>query len=106
MAIATDLQVQNYVDQRIRPISEQIRNLVANMNDIKATIDDVYAALQPANNPTWTDTRDDGPPHLMSADDVLAINTIITDLLDPTTGIAANAQYPIVEKACVNPVRL
>ena len=97
MAAATDLQVQTYVDQRIRPFCEAARALKAEIDDIKATIDDVYAALTEPN-PTWTDNRTDGPPHLLSPSDVLAINTFVTDL---QTAIANDAQYSIVLKACV-----
>lgn len=94
---ATDLQVQQFVDQRIRPVAERSRELLRNLEDIISTIDDVYAALT-QETPTWTDTRQDGPPHLLTPSDVLAINTFVNDM---KTAIRDNAQLPIVLKACV-----
>lgn len=106
---ATDQQVQNFVDQRIRPRAEQIRALYLACKDDKAHIDDIYAALtQPT--PTWTDNRTDGPPHLLTPSDVLAINTFLTGLIalveSGNSGdmTAAGAQYPVVLKATVRPV--
>ena len=100
MAIATDGQVQNYVNQRIRPHAEQVRNLVNALRDDKATIDDVYAALTQAT-PTWEDARDDFPPHLLTRNDVLAVNAFITGFL---AFIDASAEYAIIIDACVRPV--
>lgn len=97
---ATDQQVQNYVDTRIRPIAEQIRAVKLALDDAIASIDDVYAALT-AQNPTWTDQRTDAPPHLLTGADVLAINTMMHDVRDE---IAGNAQLAILLKACVRAV--
>lgn len=96
MARATDEQVQQFVDQRIRPRAEQARLLLLAMQDDKALIDDMYEAL--ASDPTWSDSRTDGPPHLLTPSDVLAINTFLTDIISAING---NAQLPIVRKACV-----
>lgn len=96
---ASDQQVQSFVDTRIRVRAEAIRALEVAMSDDIASIDDVYNAL--ANNPTWEDNRTDGPPHLMTPSDVLAINSFLHDIRD---AIVNNAQYPIVQKACVRPV--
>lgn len=113
MPLATDAQVQQFVNERIRPVSEQARSLYLTCKDIKAAIDDVYAALtQPT--PTWTDNRTDAPPHLLTPSDVLAVNTFITQLIalvegtfpDVGTANSAAGQYPIVLKACVRPVGL
>lgn len=95
---ATDQQVQNFVDQRIRPIAEQARALKIQMDDIIASIDAVYDALDPTNEATWTDGRADGPPNLLMPADVLAINTFVNNIRD---AIRDNAQYPVVLKACV-----
>lgn len=98
---ATDQQVQNFVDQYVRPFCEAARALKVQADDIKGLIDDVYAALT-EQNPTWTDSRTDGPPHLLSPSDVLAINTFISNL---QTFVADGAnQYTIVDKGCVRPL--
>ena len=96
---ATNQQVQIYVDARIRPLCEMIRSLELACADAIATIDDVYQNL--ANSPTWQDGRTDGPPHLLQPSDVLAMNTMIHDLL---TAIQSDAQYAIMRKACVRTV--
>lgn len=98
---ATDAQVQNFVNTRIRPHCELARALALAFADDIASIDDIYAALT-QQSPTWTDDRTDGPPHLLTPDDVLAINTFLNDI---KTAITTNAQYPIVLKACVRAVQ-
>jgi len=45
VTIASDLQVQNYVDLRVRPRCEQLRTLLLNIADDKATLDDIYNNL-------------------------------------------------------------
>lgn len=110
MAIATDAQVQNYVNQRVRVRAEQIRALYLACKDDKAAIDDIYAALTQAT-PTWTDDRPDGPPHLLTPSDVLAWNTFVSGFIALVEGgqaedmTAAAAQYPVVLDACVRPVQ-
>lgn len=108
MAIASDQQVQAYVDSRVRPRCEIIRKLYLLVKDDSATIDDVYAALtQPT--PTWTDNRPDFPPHLLTPSDVLAWNTFIVGFTKLVEGTFANvgeangaaAQYPVILDACV-----
>ncbi len=96
---ATDQQVQNYVDQRIRNIVLKVRALKLQLDDAIATIDDVYAALN-VGSPTWTDIRPDNPPHLLTPADVLALNSTMHNVRD---AIANDAQYSIVLKACVQP---
>lgn len=100
MPIATNQQVQAFVDQRIRPHAELVRSLALEYADDISEIDDIYAALtQPS--PTWTDNRTDGPPHLLTPPDVLAINTFMNDI---KAAILNDAQYAIVLKACVRQV--
>lgn len=97
---ATDLQVQQYVDQRVRVRAEQLRAVLAALRDDKAAIDDVYAAVaQPS--PTWTDARTDGPPRLLGPNDVLAYNSFVTALIPH---IQDAADWPAVLAACVRPV--
>lgn len=100
MAAATNQQVQQFVNERMRRRAEQIRALVLAMQDDKAAIDDVYAAVA-AQNPTWQDIREDGPPHLLTPNDVLAYNSFITSAI---TNLKDAADYPIILKACVQPV--
>ncbi len=100
MANASDAQVQRFVDERIRVRVEQIRALRLAIADDIASIADVYAALT-QEEPTWSDSRTDGPPHLMTPGDVLAINTLYTDLL---AAIDGDAQLPVLLNACVRPV--
>lgn len=97
---ANNEQIQSFVDERIRVRAEQIRALYLAMKDDRAAIDDVYAALN-VQEPTWSDTRSDGPPHLLDASDVLAMNSFCADIL---AAIDNQGQYPIIVKACVRPV--
>lgn len=96
---ATNAQVQQFVNERIRPICEDIRALQVKMTDLKAQIDDVYANL--SGTPDWTDSRTDNPPHLMTPSDVLGVNAFITDIL---AAMNAHGQYPVVVDGCVRPV--
>jgi len=101
---ASNQQVQQYVNERIRPFCEAVRALKLHADDIKASIDDVYANL--TSSPTWTDNRTDGPPHLLTPNDVLAVNAWVTALIVAinTTAGDLRDQYPIIQKACVRPV--
>ena len=99
MPNATDTQVQNFVDQRVRPRCEQIRALAIALQDDINEITDIYNALN-VQTPTWSDNRTDGPPHLALPSDVLAFNTVLHDLV---TAITGDSQYPIIEKLCVRP---
>jgi hypothetical protein len=101
MAIATDAQVQRFVDERFRPRAESVRLLLNQFLDDLANIGDVFNAVtQPT--PTWTDQRKDGPPHLLVPTDVVAYNTFATDI---SNAIKNHAQYPIMQKACVRSVQ-
>jgi hypothetical protein len=55
---ANDAQVQHFADQRVRVHAEAARALVLALDDDRATIDDVYNALN-VQSPTWSDTRSD-----------------------------------------------
>lgn len=96
MAKATDEQVQQFVDQRVRQRAEQIRALLLAMEDDKLAIGDVYAHL--VDNPTWTDQRSDGPPYLLSANDLLAWNAFISDAV---TALRTNENLAVALKGCV-----
>lgn len=103
MARATDQQVQQYVNERLRVRAEQLRSLLNSLLDDKAAIDDVYEHCSGANNvaATWADNRSDGPPHLLGPNDVLAYNAFITALIP---NIRDAADYAAVAKACVRAV--
>jgi hypothetical protein len=100
MALATDAQVQRFVNERTRVRAEQIRALAAALADDIASINDVYAALtQPS--PTWIDVRTDGPPRLLAPSDVLGLHAFAVAIHD---AIVAHGQYPVVLAACVRPI--
>lgn len=99
MSAATNAQVQTYVDTYIRPFCESARSVFNAAQNIRDSISDVYSNLS-SSGTTWTDQRVDNPPHLMSASDVLAINTIVVDMLNYKSG---EGQWPILLESCVRP---
>jgi hypothetical protein len=102
MAQASDLQVQQYANERIRVRAEQVRALLNAITDDKNAIGDVYERCNVQGGGTpWSDDRTDGPPKLLDQDDVLAFNTFISDLI---AHIEADQQWPAVRAACVRPV--
>ncbi len=96
---ASDVQVQHFVDGRMRPFAQLMRSIYLKSKDNKAVIGDVYAALA-AESPTWTDTNATGPPHLITVNDVLAWNAFMDELI---TFVEANAQWSVILEACINP---
>lgn len=100
MAVASDQQVQQYVNERVRVRSEQIRALRNAITDDIAAIDDVYEALT-QQSPTWNDERSDGPPNLLTVSDVLAWNAFINATKTAWDG---DGNLPVVLSACVRPV--
>jgi hypothetical protein len=118
MAAATNQQMQNYADQRMRPRAEQFRNLRIACLDDRSAIDDVYARA--LSNDRWADERTDGPPHLLqsgssaSPDDVLNYNSF-ADLFEKfMSGTFANvneanaaaANWAVLQDACVRPAQV
>lgn len=104
MPVATDEQVQAFVDGRIRPRCEQLRNLIVAIEDDIAAIDDVYEHLN--GTPTWEDNRIDVPSQLTPAD-VLAINTLYNHVRNGAKGLAqvnTHSDYAVGMSACVNPI--
>ncbi len=99
MANATNEQVQQFSDYRVRPRCEQARALVTLMADDIASIEDIYNALN-VQSPTFTDSRND-VPHKALPSDILAINSFLHDVHDY---IAAHGQYAIVQKLCVRSI--
>lgn len=110
MAIATDQQVQTYVNERLRVRAEQFRALVNACRDDKLAIEDVYAhAIQ--GSPTWVDSRTDGPPTLLTPQAVLSYNTVLFMFLALVDGTLTDGnkaefhdQWPVFQAACVRPV--
>ncbi len=97
---ATNQQIQTFVDSRIRAHAKLARDLAILLTDDIANIDDVYNQLNGGNSGNWADTRTDGPAHLMSASDVLALNSFFHNVRD---AITADGQYAIALKACITP---
>lgn len=109
MADATNDQIQRFANERLRPWAEHARALYLEAKDHQAVIDDIYEALATHNNPNnWTDNRTDGPPHLLTANDVLALNTAIVAFIAAVEGGDSSQfddQWPVVLDACVRPVQ-
>jgi uncharacterized protein len=114
MAQATDQQMQQYSDQRIRIRAEQWRAMVNACRDDKAAIDAAYDRA--ANGSAWSDARTDGPPRLLGSQDVLVFNALISNFNSLITGSGENdaAKAAIVngirdnlavfQSSCVRPV--
>ncbi len=109
MAQATDQQMQQFVDQRIRVRAEQSRSLIESMRDDKAALDSVYDRA--ANGAAWNDARTDWPPKLLGSQDVLVYNSVATLLLKCIDGTATSqditdlhANWAVFQAACVRPV--
>lgn len=94
---ASNEQVQSFVNERVRPLCEKTRTLIALLDDYVATVDDVYANL--TDSPDWSDNRPDNPPTLLTPNDVLAINTFIQEV---RTYVKGHANLASAMSACVN----
>jgi len=99
---ATNQQIQQWANERTRVRAEQIRALLLAMEDDRAAFDDVYAGLT-QEGADWTDQRTDGPPNLLTRNDMLGMNTFIDDM---KTAMRAHAQISVVLRACVRPVQV
>lgn len=127
MPEATDTQMQNYADQRIRVRAEQFRDLLIGMRDDKAANGDEYerATTNPPVAGQWLDARTDGPPHLLQSgysaqdtpsnpDDLTNYNAFITAILtiidgadnanDAANAAAIRSTWAVLNRACVRPV--
>jgi len=107
MPNATDQQMQDFCDQRIRPRAEQFRALLAACQDDTAAIGDEYARA--TSNSAWADARTDGPPHLLQSgnnanpDDLLNYNALASAFITWLTVTQAGA-WGVLKAACVRPV--
>ena len=91
MAAASDNAVQNWADTRTRVRAEQIRALRIACEDDRAAFDSIYEALT-QQNPTWTDNRTDGPPNILTKDDLLAMNAVVDGLQVLLNGASTDQQ--------------
>jgi cytochrome c553 len=98
MAEATDSQVQAFADQRIRVRAEQMRALIEGIDDDIASIGDVYERLTKSGK--WNDARTDGPPHLLTGDDILAVNALYQKAI---AQLKQDGNFAVLLKACVRP---
>jgi hypothetical protein len=115
MAEATDIQMQRYCDERIRPFAEAARALLAAAQDHAGAIDDAYARA--TGEDRWNDARTDGPPHLLQSgnsanpDDMLNFNTFLARLADFFAGTLTDGNknegggcWAVLRDACVRPL--
>jgi hypothetical protein len=95
----TNQEVQNFSDQRWRPFAERLVNLIVEAQGDIGAADAVYANLT-ASNPstTWTDSRTDGPPNLLTPADLLALNAAENALV---TWATAQSWWATVQQAVV-----
>lgn len=108
MPAATNAQVQNFSDQRCRPACEKFISLLANLQLIVAQMGDVNANLTASPPTTWTDSRNDSPPHLATPADLLALGGAVQAFqrVISGTGTATDSQtiaaaMPVVQSLCV-----
>ena len=85
---ANDQQMQTYANERIRVRAEQMRALLNSCRDDKAAIEDIYDRA--VNGAAWADNRTDGPPELLTQQDHLTYNAIITNLTNIIDGSGEN----------------
>ncbi len=92
----SNLQIQQFSDEQVRTFCESVKASYDKAKHARDTIDDIYQHL--AGDPSWSDARTDGPPHMASGNDILAMNTFMADFISFAEG---NAQWPIVKKLTV-----
>ena len=109
MAEANDQHMQQYANERIRVRAEQGRAFLAGLADDSAAIGDVYDRAD--GGAAWNDARTDGPPKLLTSQDVLVYNSVNvllrkciagTATLDDIGQLAAN--WPVFQGACVRAI--
>lgn len=98
----TDQQMQHYADERIRVRAEQFRALIVSCRDDKAAIDAVYERA--ANGAAWADSRTDGPPKLLTSQDILVFNAFVSDFIAQVDSGAMHNNLAVFQAACVRPV--
>lgn len=99
---ATDQQMQQFANERIRVRAEQFRALINACRDDKAAIDAVYDRA--ANGAAWADVRPDGPPKFLVSQDFLVFNAFISDFLAAVDSGAMHNNVAVFQSACVRAV--
>lgn len=99
MAEATNIQMQMFADNYVRPGAESVRDVLARLKASKASIGDIYERANGAN--PWSDARSDGPPHLLNSASMLQWNSFITDVI---AAIEEHGEWGNVQLACVRAV--
>lgn len=123
MPIATDAQMQQFANERIRTFAESFRAVLIAARDHKSAIDDVFARAVQNPGTRWNDNRTDGPPHLLQSgfdnttaadpDDMLNFNACVSALIDIIDGVGTDATnaamlrstWAVLVDACVRPVQ-
>lgn len=101
---ATDQQMQQYANERIRVRAEQFRALINACRDDKAAIDAVYDRA--TNGVAWTDSRIDGPPKLLASQDFLVFNAFVSDFIAAVDSGAMHNNLNVFQAACVRPLQV
>ena len=125
MAEATNVQMQTFANERVRPFAEQFRAVLVAARDHKSAIDSVYerATKNPPVLGVWNDGRTDGPPKLLKSgysaqntpsnpDDMTNFNSFVSAMLDILDGVGTDSTnaatlrsaWPVLIDACVRPV--
>lgn len=112
---ATNQQVQDFIDSRVRQSCSDILLWILRRQNDAANLDDVYANL--SSSPTWTDARTAGVAHSAVPQDFFAWNTFIQGLLkvvvsgQPLDGRTAaetisdiHAQWATIQKLPITPI--
>jgi len=104
---ATNEQVQQFVNDRVRAWCEKARALLLLADDHRAAMDDVYVNL--SGSPDWIDAHDGHPPHLRLPPTCWRSNTAMERYRSSATARPWRrtwadfaAQWPIVLKLCVH----
>ena len=90
---ANDQQMQQFANERIRPRAEQARAFFNALRDDRASINDVYDRAD--GGAAWNDNRSDGPPRLLTSQDVLTFNTVAAKLVQIIDGEESGSQSEI-----------
>jgi hypothetical protein len=109
MPVATNQQVQNFSDQKVRPLCEQFVSFVQNLQMALSQMGDINANLT-ATNPTttWLDVRTDAPPHLAQPGDLLAVaaasaafGRVLAGTGTAQDSVTIATAIPIIQSLCV-----
>jgi hypothetical protein len=105
MPAATNAQVQQFCDERIRPHCELLRALFAIVEDDRNAMADVLLNVNDALS-TWQDTRQDAPATLLVKADIQKYKRVCDDLIALKTTGSISDEWPTVISACVRPLQI